>query len=137
MPTRNDKLQPITGEQVREVLKRLRTGKAKGADGWSPAELAAFPTSWTDRLAEFYTRWEEEGRWPQALRRSVIALMPKLGAESEAQLRPIGILSYIYRVWMVICKQDTKLWSLRTHGGAHTGAVALACSARAQTSRRC
>ena len=62
MPTRNDKLQPITGEQVREVLKRLRAGKAKGADGWSPAELAALPTSWTDRLAEFYTKWEEEGR---------------------------------------------------------------------------
>ena len=46
----------------------------------------------------------------------MIALMPKPGAETEAQLSPIGILSYIYRVWMAIRKAHTRQWSLSIHG---------------------
>ena len=34
---------PIQGEQVRYVLKRLKSGKAKGTDGWTPRELEALP----------------------------------------------------------------------------------------------
>lgn len=34
-------LKPITGEELRRVLVRQGTGKAKGAGGWRPKELAA------------------------------------------------------------------------------------------------
>ena len=47
---------PIQGEQVRYVLKRLKSGKAKGMDGWTPMELGALPPQWTDQLARFYNK---------------------------------------------------------------------------------
>lgn len=37
-------LEPVTGAAMREVLRRQGNGKAKGADGWSPRELA-FPAN--------------------------------------------------------------------------------------------
>eukprot|EP00972_Heterocapsa_arctica_P078120 11522083-Heterocapsa_arctica.AAC.1 len=36
----------------------------------------------------------------------IVALIPKYGAENEGQLRPISILSYIYRVWMAVRKRS-------------------------------
>ena len=45
---------PIQGDQVRKVLQRLKSGKAKGPDGWTPRELDALPDKWTDQLASFY-----------------------------------------------------------------------------------
>eukprot|EP00972_Heterocapsa_arctica_P097013 14312355-Heterocapsa_arctica.AAC.1 len=35
------KLRLITADEVRRVVNRLADGKAKGVDGWSPAELTA------------------------------------------------------------------------------------------------
>ena len=122
---------PIQGDQVRYVLKRLKSGKAKGPDGWTPRELEALPPKWTDQLARFYNKWEEQGAWPPSIRSAVVALIEKPGAKSEAQLRPIGILSYIYRIWMAIRKDQARGWSLRLHGGAHVGAAAMACRSRA------
>ena len=52
---------PIQGAHVRKVLQRLKSGKAKGPDGWTPRELEALPDEWTDQLARFNNRWEEQG----------------------------------------------------------------------------
>ena len=56
--------------------------------------------------------------------------MPKAGAAHEKQLRPVGLLSYIYRVWMAIRKQHLSLWSRTLHGGRHEGAAELATCTR-------
>lgn len=85
---------------------RQGTGKAKGADGWSPKELAALPLSRLDALGRMIGHWEAAGRWPDALRNVVFSMIPKPNAETEAGLRPIGLLSYVYRVCMVIRKKD-------------------------------
>ena len=127
VPQFNNPLPPITGTQVRDVVRHLRPGKAHGADGWRPQELAALPDSWLDALAGCYNQWETQGAWPEAIRTSIIALVPKAGAATEAGLRPIGLLSYIYRVWMAIRKRDLRQWSLQLHGGRHLGAAHLAC----------
>ena len=101
----NTPLQPITGDEVRAALKAMKQGKATGADGWRPYELAALPVPWTDRLATFMNQWESAGAWPEPLRHNIIALVPTPGAAHEKQLRPSGLLNYVYRVWMVIRKQ--------------------------------
>ena len=75
-------------------------------------------------------QWESAGRWPEALRHNIIALVPKPGATHEKQLRPIGLLSYVYRVWMVIRKQHLATWSRTLHGGRHQGAAELATRPR-------
>ena len=71
----------------------MKTGKATGADGWRPHELAALPVPWADSLAAFLKQWEHQGAWPEPLRQNIIALVPKAGASHEKQLRPIGLLS--------------------------------------------
>ena len=43
--------------------------------------------------------------------------IPKDGAESEGQLRPIDILPYVYRVWVAVRKRRVKEWVLNLHGG--------------------
>ena len=75
--------------------------------------------------------WEHTGSWPEALRQNIIALVPKAGAVHEKRLRPIGLLSYIYRVWMVIRKQHLGQWSRHLHGGRHQVTAELATRARA------
>ena len=60
------------------------------------------------------------------LNTSIIALVPKPGATTEAQLRPIGIMPYTSSVWVAVRRQVTKDWSLRIHNGRHLGASAMA-----------
>ena len=60
-PSFENPLPPITGGQIREVVSRLRKGKAHGADGWRPQELAALPDAWLEALAACYNRWEAQG----------------------------------------------------------------------------
>eukprot|EP00972_Heterocapsa_arctica_P015221 2241734-Heterocapsa_arctica.AAC.1 len=79
----------ITEDEIRRVINILVDGKAKGVDGWSPAELRALSRNQIER----------EQKWPDGLN-PIIALIPKEGVESEGQLRPIAILPYIYKVWM-------------------------------------
>ena len=64
IPTFEDRLEPITAEQIKEVLWYLPDGKAKGADSWTPAELRVFDNSHLRGLADFMNRREEEGTWP-------------------------------------------------------------------------
>eukprot|EP00972_Heterocapsa_arctica_P066879 9869160-Heterocapsa_arctica.AAC.1 len=59
---------------------------------------------------------EKEQKGPDRLN-PVIAFIPKAGAESEGQLRPIAILPYIYRVRMAIRKSKVKPWALRLNDG--------------------
>ena len=84
--------------------------------------MKALPQAWTDQLAEFHSQWEAEGHCPLTIRRADVALIGKGEAQTEARVRPIGILPYIYRVWMAIRKTHTRQWSLKIHGGqTHRG----------------
>eukprot|EP00972_Heterocapsa_arctica_P073884 10906677-Heterocapsa_arctica.AAC.1 len=93
----------ITEDEIRRVINVLVDGKAKGVDGWSPAELRALSRTPIQGLADLLNLIEKEQTWPDGLH-PIIALIPKEGGGSEGQLRPIIILPYIYRVWMAIRK---------------------------------
>ena len=110
------KMPRITEEEVRKVVNHLADGKAKGVDGWSPAELRALSKSQIRGLTELLNRIEKEKIWPDGLN-PIIALISKLGAENEGQLRPIAILPYVYRVWMAIRKCRVKQWALNLNDG--------------------
>ena len=86
----------------------MSKSKARGADSWTPPELQALPDLWLLSLAEFMERWEAQGSWPDSIRHSIIALVPKEGAQHEKGLRPIGILSYVYRLWMALRRATVK-----------------------------
>ena len=95
---------PIQLSDVRHVLRCVNPNRALGADQWHFRELAALPGQFLDRLAKFYNMVEKEGQWPPPLRQTLIALIPKDGAKTELELRPIGLTPIIYRLWMCIRK---------------------------------
>ena len=110
------KLDPITWEEIESVVNHLSDGKAKGTDSWSPAELRALSKRHLEVLADILNDVEERRVWPRGMG-PIVALIPKDGAESEGQLRPIAILPYVYRVWMAVRKRRVKEWVLNLHGG--------------------
>lgn len=117
-------LPAITPDRVAQVLAQMRESKARGADGSSPTELRRLPRSWIDRLTGIPQPLG--GRGPLAwAKRAIIALIPKAGADTEAKLRPIGLLPDIYKVWMSVRKQDLQQWSLALHRDAHEGAATI------------
>eukprot|EP00972_Heterocapsa_arctica_P018715 2768944-Heterocapsa_arctica.AAC.1 len=129
-------MEPITEDEIRRVVNRLVDGKAKGVDGWSPAELRSLSREHLQGLAELLNLIEKQQKWPNVLN-PIIALIPKEGAESEGQLRPIAILPYIYRVWMAIRKCKIKQWALRLNDGRFSSPETLVweVAARSELSR--
>ena len=50
----------------------------------------------------------------------LIALIPKAGATHEGQLRPIGILPMLYRVYMKLRRRSHSDWTRTLHDGRTT-----------------
>eukprot|EP00972_Heterocapsa_arctica_P019622 2895698-Heterocapsa_arctica.AAC.1 len=50
----------ITEDEVRRVINLLADGKAKGVDGWSPAELRALSRTHIQGLADLLNQIEKE-----------------------------------------------------------------------------
>eukprot|EP00972_Heterocapsa_arctica_P048063 7088377-Heterocapsa_arctica.AAC.1 len=92
----NQPMELIIEDETRRVVNRLVDGKAKGVDGWSPAEFRALSRTHIQGLADLLNLIEREQKWPDDLN-PIIARIPEEGAGSEGQLRPIAILPYIYR----------------------------------------
>eukprot|EP00972_Heterocapsa_arctica_P008083 1181968-Heterocapsa_arctica.AAC.1 len=57
----------ITDDEVRRVVNNLADGKAKGVDGWSPAELRARSRSHIIGLTDILNKVEHNKKWPQGL----------------------------------------------------------------------
>eukprot|EP00972_Heterocapsa_arctica_P015304 2254414-Heterocapsa_arctica.AAC.1 len=82
--------------EVRRVVNNIADGKAKGVDGWSPAELRALSRTHIKGLTDILNKVDKYKKWTHGLH-PIIALIAKEGAEHEGQLRPIAILTYVYR----------------------------------------
>ena len=87
----HEALPPLTGADIQEVVDNMNPDKALGTDSWTIPELRLLSPQLLESLAEFYTRAEAEGRWPSVLTSTIVALIPKGGAQTEAELRPIGL----------------------------------------------
>ena len=88
-----------TGEQLRAALMRMRSTSAPGCDGWRVDELKRLPVQLLDRLADLLDVVEENGVWPAALCEGIVSLITKGEGTSPLKLRPIGVMSVIYRLW--------------------------------------
>ena len=71
-------------------------------------------------------------KWPQILTTAIVALIPKEGAQTEAELRPIGLTPVIYRVWMCIRKHCISSWIQNLHGPRILSAVDHAWNTRVE-----
>ncbi len=75
---------------------------------------------------------EIDGEWPEAIRIAIIASITKEGATNEGELRPIGMLPYIYRVGMAIRREDVANWKQEMYQGPVPSSVELAWITRIQ-----
>ena len=66
-PGRNLCLEPLTVDELRRVLSRMKSSSSPGPDGWRVSELKALPDSLLERLATLLNVIEQTGCWPDAL----------------------------------------------------------------------
>eukprot|EP00972_Heterocapsa_arctica_P013556 1998636-Heterocapsa_arctica.AAC.1 len=66
----------ITEDEVIRVANNLADGKAKGIDGWSPAELKTLSRTHIKGLTDILNKVEKYQRWPHGLH-PIIALIAK------------------------------------------------------------
>ena len=107
---------PIKAKQIQAALKRMSVNKAIGLDHWHPRELRVLPEETIEALADIYNSTERLGRWPHQVRNALVAMIPKDGAQLEADMRPMGLLPCIYRVWMCVRKPQAQAWVQRMSG---------------------
>jgi hypothetical protein len=95
---------PISGEMLRETLVKMKNNAA-GLDQWAASDLKIL-LNWHpelfDDLAEILNVIEDCGRWPDAMVQGFVSLIPKDASDPEptpTSLRPITILSAVYRLW--------------------------------------
>ena len=89
----------ITGSLLRSSLMRMRSKSAPGCDGWRVDELESLPLALLDRLACLFNVVEETGVWPHALCEGIVSLITKGEGTDPLKLRPIGVMSVVYRLW--------------------------------------
>ena len=103
-------LEPLTVGELRRVLSRMKSSSSPGPDGWRVSELKALPDSLLERLASLLNVIEQTGCWPDALAQGVISLISKGEGSEPNKLRPISVMSVIYRLWVAARLKHIMLW---------------------------
>ena len=96
----------VSGAELEKEAKK-QTGTAASVDGWSGDEVASFPLLIWDRIAMFFRDCERLGSAPEQFGFVRQAHIPKEGkgvrehdgALHAAAMRPITILTALWRVW--------------------------------------
>ena len=83
---------------------------ARGADSWKVDELKLLPVNMLDRLACMFDLIEEHGSWPQALTKGIVSLISKGEGSEPSKLRPIGLMSCVYRLWAAARVREVMSW---------------------------
>ena len=102
MPQLSINLQPITADQWRRALKRMKPTSATGPDGISRTDLLNMPRQHAaDWILQFLDRLEnQQCDWPPQLLTGLITCIAKTDdAHTPSSFRPIHLFSLIYRLW--------------------------------------
>lgn len=102
-------LSKLTGDCLRDALKRMSNVAAGGADGWIIAEMKTWPDLLFEKLADFLNDVESSsGNWPHELLLQIVSLIPK--DDSGDDQRPISVSCLVYRVWASARARDLCIW---------------------------
>ena len=104
-------VEALTRQRLKEKPSQMRTGSACGVEGWRMSELKRLPLVFLIRLAAFYNVIEETGTWPTSLERALITFIPKDETGSLEAVRPITVMSTIYRLWAAARLRDCLLYT--------------------------
>lgn len=103
-------LPKLTVAMFRETLNRMKSNSACGPDGWRVGELKQLPDELIARLVELLDIVEETGIWPNALTHGLVTLVTKGEGSRPEDLRPISVMSVVYRAWASTRLRDVISW---------------------------
>ena len=99
--------QPITANMLQEAIQTTKIKSARGVDGFSTLDLRKLPWSAWDVLAHLLNHIEAGNLWPDCWMTAKTLCLPKsMDSASPLAIRPVTILSKIYRLWARIRGQD-------------------------------
>ena len=115
-------LQPLSAKRLRAVLNKMSSHSAAGLDNWEVRTLKALPDQLLDALCVLYDTIESTGIWPTPLTAGYLCLIPKPDSDgSPASLRPLSILSVVYRLWASTRLQELMIWQESWAHSAQSG----------------
>ena len=97
------KVLPITGDVIRSRLHRISADVAV-------EHLRRLPDVTLAALADLLNLVERTGTWPSSLAQGYISLIPKGEGMHPTNMRPLSVLSNIYRVWAGIRLENVMEW---------------------------
>ena len=100
----------LTVDMFRETLNRMKSNSACGPDGWRAGELKNLPDEILARVVELLEIVEETGIWPNALAHGLVTLVTKGEGSRPEDLRPISVMSVVYRAWASTRLRDVISW---------------------------
>ena len=102
-------LGPITGNRLHRKFCAVKV-TSEGVDGWRLQELRDLPMVLHQMLAGLLERVEQTGTWPRMLALGLITLTPKGEGVRPLDIRPLSVLSLIYRAWGGLRMMDCVEW---------------------------
>ena len=92
--------EPFQISKWNHVMKGVSQKSARGSCGFSVKELQMIPPVMLRHLFDMFHALEEGSAWPEALVFSFVCCLPKVhGSCTALQIRPLTVLSRLYRCW--------------------------------------
>uniref|UniRef100_A0A670IVT3 Reverse transcriptase domain-containing protein n=1 Tax=Podarcis muralis TaxID=64176 RepID=A0A670IVT3_PODMU len=93
--------EPVTTDEVREVIKRMKPGKAPGPDGLSQKYYKALEEQLAPVLCSVINNILQGGEMPDSWREAHITLIPKPDSDTLniSNYRPISLLNNDYKIF--------------------------------------
>eukprot|EP00973_Karenia_brevis_P038221 5269741-Karenia_brevis.AAC.1 len=88
----------------------MASSSSQSIDGWTASELKCLPIPLLDALGSLFSVVEATGRWPACMCEAWVSLISKGQGHAPSQLRPISVLSVVYRLWAARRLRDMLRW---------------------------
>ena len=111
-PLRRFPLPPLTGQELKAAVAAKGKDTSPGVDSWHRSDLADLPLEAMNQMAALLSRMEQQGYMPTSLAAFWLALVPKgLEPSSVLSIRPISILSVLYRSYAAVRAAHVQPWA--------------------------
>uniref|UniRef100_A0A670HXR6 Reverse transcriptase domain-containing protein n=1 Tax=Podarcis muralis TaxID=64176 RepID=A0A670HXR6_PODMU len=107
---------PITTDEVKEAIKKMKPGKAPGPDGLSQKYYKVLEEYVTPVLCDVFNNILQGGRIPDSWREAHITLIPKPEADKldVKNYRPISLLNNDYKIFAEIMAKRLKKYLIKS-----------------------
>ena len=110
VPKKNMHVNDKTADDLMKHLQRTSVEVATNTNRWSVHSLRLLPKPICEVLALLLNLVEDVGRWPRPLAEGYISRIPKGEGMQPTNMRPLSVLSAVYRLWAGIRLQAVMNW---------------------------